>query len=137
MAYWLLKTEPGAWSWADQVKAKTTDWTGVRNPQATSNLRAMRVGDRAFFYHTGEERQIVGVVEVTREFYPDPDDTTGKFGMVDVTLVGPVPKPVTLAQVKAEPKLADFLLVRQGRLSVVPVTPAQWKLIGGMAGLPS
>ena len=135
MAYWLLKSEPGSWSWDDQVKAGTTDWSGVRNPQAANFMKAMKKGDRAFFYHSGEERRIVGVVEVTKEFYPDPKDKSGRFGLVDVKTVGPVPEPVTLAAIKAEPKLKDLLLVRQSRLSVMPVDEPAWKLIARMGGL--
>ena len=135
MAYWLLKSEPGSWSWDDQVKAGTTDWSGVRNPQATNFMKGMKKGDRAFFYHSGEERRIVGVVEVAREFYPDLKDKSGRFGLVDVKTVAPVPEPVTLAAIKAEPKLKDLLLVRQSRLSVMPVDEAAWKLIARMGGL--
>jgi predicted RNA-binding protein with PUA-like domain len=135
MAQWLMKSEPGSWSWEDQVKAGTTDWSGVRNPQATNFMKSMRKGDRVFFYHSGEERRIVGVVEVTKEFYPDPKDKSGRFGLVDVKTVGPVPQPVTLAAIKAEPKLKDLLLVRQSRLSVMPVDAASAKLIQRMGGL--
>ncbi|HEX6103101.1 MAG TPA: EVE domain-containing protein [Alphaproteobacteria bacterium] len=135
MAYWLVKSEPGSWSWEDQVKAGTTDWSGVRNPQATSFMKAMRKGDRVFFYHSGEERRIVGVVEVVKEFYPDPKDKSGRFGMVDVKTVGSVPEPVTLAAIKAEAKLKDLLLVRHSRLSVMPVDEPAWKLISRMGGL--
>ena len=135
MAYWLVKSEPGTWSWDDQVKAGATNWDGVRNPQATNFMKAMRKGDRVFFYHSGEERRIVGVVEVAKEFYPDPKDKSGRFGLVDVKTVGPVPEPVTLAAIKAEPKLKDLLLVRQSRLSVMPVDEAAWKLIARMGGL--
>jgi predicted RNA-binding protein with PUA-like domain len=135
MAHWLVKSEPGSWSWDDQVKAGTTDWSGVRNPQATNFMKAMKKGDRAFFYHSGEERRIVGVVEVVKEFYPDPKDKSGRFGLVDVKTVGPVPEPVTLAAVKAEPKLKDLLLVRHSRLSVMPVEAAAWALIARMGGM--
>jgi predicted RNA-binding protein with PUA-like domain len=135
MAYWLVKSEPGSWSWDDQVKAGTTDWSGVRNPQATNFMKVMRKGDRVFFYHSGEERRIVGVVEVVKEFYPDPKDKSGRFGLVDVRTVGPVPEPVTLAAIKAEPKLKDLLLVRHSRLSVMPVDEPAWKLISRMGGL--
>jgi predicted RNA-binding protein with PUA-like domain len=135
MAYWLVKSEPGSWSWEDQVKAGTTDWSGVRNPQATNFMKVMRKGDRVFFYHSGEERRIVGVVEVVKEFYPDPKDKSGRFGLVDVRTVGPVPEPVTLAAIKAEPKLKDLLLVRHSRLSVMPVDEPAWKLISRMGGL--
>jgi predicted RNA-binding protein with PUA-like domain len=132
MAHWLVKSEPGSWSWDDQVKAGTTDWSGVRNPQATNFMKAMKKGDRAFFYHSGEERRIVGVIEVVKEFYPDPKDKSGRFGLVDVKTVGPVPEPVTLAAIKAEPKLKDLLLVRHSRLSVMPVEAAAWALIARM-----
>ena len=135
MPTWLVKSEPGSWSWEDQVKAGTTDWSGVRNPQATSFMKAMRKGDRVFFYHSGEERRIVGVVEVVKEFYPDPKDKSGRFGMVDVKTVGSVPEPVTLAAIKAEAKLKDLLLVRHSRLSVMPVDEPAWKLISRMGGL--
>jgi len=135
MAYWLLKTEPEEFSWADQVKKKIEPWTGVRNAQARNFMRAMKKGEQAFFYHTGDERQIVGIVEVARTFYPDPKDETGRWGQVDVRAVRPVPKPVTLAQIKAEPKLADLLLVRHSRLSVMPINEAAWTLISKMAGL--
>ena len=135
MAHWLFKSEPGAWSWDDQVKAGTAEWDGIRNYQADNNMKAMKIGDRAFFYHSVDERTIVGVVEVAREHYPDPTDAKGRFGMVDVTAVMPVTSPVTLADIKAEPALADFALVRQSRLSVVPVAPAEWKLLCKMAGI--
>ncbi len=129
MAYWLMKTEPGAWSWDDQVRDGVAEWDGVRNHQAANNMKAMRTGDRAFFYHSVNEKRIVGVVEIVREYYPDPSDASGRFGMVDVKALMPMKKPVTLADIKAEPKLEDFALVRQSRLSVMPVTAAQWALI--------
>jgi len=135
MAFWLVKSEPGSWSWDDQVRTGTTNWDGVRNPQAANFMKAMRKGDRAFFYHSGEERRVVGVVEVVREFYPDPKDKSGRFGMVDVKTVGPMPQPVTLSEIKAEPRLKDLLLVRQSRLSVMPVDEAAWKLIARMGRL--
>lgn len=135
MAYWLMKSEPGSWSWDDQVKKGVEHWDGVRNHQASNNMKAMKLGDRAFFYHSGEERQIVGVVEIVREYYPDHTDPSGRFGMVDVKAVKPVATPVTLAAIKAEPALADLALVRQSRLSVVPVSPEHWKTLCGMAGI--
>jgi predicted RNA-binding protein with PUA-like domain len=135
MAYWLLKTEPDAWSWDQQVKKGVESWTGVRNWQASRNMKAMQLGDRAFFYHTGEERQIVGIVEIVKLYYPDHTDETGKFGMVDVKTVMPVKTPVTLAAIKADPRFKDFLLVRMSRLSVVPVSDAHWKMICEMAGV--
>jgi predicted RNA-binding protein with PUA-like domain len=135
MNYWLFKSEPGAWSWDDQVKKGVEHWDGVRNYQASNNMKAMRTGDRGFFYHSVDEKRIVGVVEVVKEYYPDPSDKSGRFGMVDVKALHPVKTPVTLAEIKADPALADFALVRQSRLSVVPVSPAQWKLISKMAGV--
>lgn len=133
MAYWLMKTEPGTWSWDDQVRDGVAEWDGVRNYQAANNLKAMRVGDRAFFYHSVNEKRIVGIIEVVREYYPDPGDASGRFGMVDVKAIAPLKKPVTLAAIKARPELADFALVRQSRLSVMPVTDAQWALICRLA----
>jgi predicted RNA-binding protein with PUA-like domain len=129
MAYWLMKSEPGTWSWDDQVKAGTAEWDGVRNYQASNNLKAMRVGDRAFFYHSVNEKRIVGIVEVAREYYPDPSDPSGRFGMVDVTAVRPFVKPVTLQQIKADPRLQDLPLIRQSRLSVMPIDEESWRVI--------
>ena len=135
MNYWLVKSEPTKWSWDDQVKAGRTHWDGVRNAQAMINLRTMRVGDLAFFYHSNEGKDIVGVVKVVREFYPDPKDDTGKFGMVDVAAVEKLPNPVTLAEVKADPELANMALVRLSRLSVQPVTPAEWRRVAALGGI--
>jgi predicted RNA-binding protein with PUA-like domain len=137
MAYWLLKTEPEEYSWDDQVKrgAKGEAWTGVRNFTARGHLKEMKKGDLAFFYHTGDEKQIVGVAEVVREAYKDPTDPKGVFVVVDIRAVEPVPKPVTLAAIKAEPKLKDMALVKYSRLSVQPVTPEEWKIVSKMAGL--
>jgi predicted RNA-binding protein with PUA-like domain len=129
MAYWLVKSEPGTWSWNDQVKAKTTGWDGVRNYQAANNMKAMALGDQAFFYHSVNEKQIVGIVEVSKLYRPDPSDPSGRFGMVEVKAVKPFVEPVTLAQIKAEPRLKDLALVRQSRLSVLPVGKAEWDLI--------
>jgi predicted RNA-binding protein with PUA-like domain len=139
LAYWLLKTEPDAWSWDQQVKrgAKGEAWTGVRNFTARENLKTMKVGDRAFFYHTGIAKEIVGVVEVIREHYPDPTDTKGVFKAVDVKAVEPMPKPVTLAEVKSDKRLKDMALVKYSRLSVQPVTPQEWKMICTLGGLKS
>ena len=122
MAYWLVKSEPGAWSWDDHVKVGVEPWDGVRNHQAANNMRAMKIGDRVFFYHSVKEKQIVGVVEVVKEAYPDPTDASGKFIMVDLKALFPVKRPVTLAEIKAEPKLQDLPLVRHTRLSVLPVS---------------
>jgi predicted RNA-binding protein with PUA-like domain len=132
MAYWLMKSEPGAWSWDDQVRDGVAEWDGVRNHQAANNMKAMRVGDRAFFYHSVNEKQVVGIVEVVKEYYPDPSDASGRFGMVDVKALKPVAKPVTLAQIKDEPRLQDLALVRQSRLSVLPVSDEEWRLICAM-----
>lgn len=135
MAYWLIKSEPGAWSWADQVAAGTAEWDGVRNHQAAANLRAMAVGDRCFFYHSVNEKRIVGVVEVVRPYYPDPSDPTGRFGMVDVRALHPLATPVTLARIKADERLAHLALARQPRLSVMPVDAEAWRLISRMGGV--
>jgi predicted RNA-binding protein with PUA-like domain len=134
MAYWLLKTEPTTWSWSDQVKtgAKGTAWEGVRNPIANKNLKAMKKGDRAFFYHTGDEKQIVGIVEVTGVYRPDPADES--FGMVDVRAVEPLPQPVTLKQCRTESRLKNMVLVNNSRLSVQPVTDAEWAFACRLAG---
>ena len=135
MAYWLFKTEPGAWSWDDQVRDGTTHWDGVRNHQANNNMKAMKSGDKGFFYHSVNEKQIVGIVEVVREHYPDHTDDSGRFGMVDIKAVEAVPTPVTLADIKANPELADMVLVNNSRLSVQPVTAAEWQEICRMAGV--
>jgi predicted RNA-binding protein with PUA-like domain len=135
MAYWLVKSEPGAWSWQQQVEAGTTGWDGVRNHQAANNLKAMRIGDRAFFYHSGETREIVGIVEVVREYYPDPSDESGRFGMVDVRAIEALGRPVTLAAIKADPRLRNLALVRQSRLSVVPIDDEAWSMLCRMGGV--
>jgi predicted RNA-binding protein with PUA-like domain len=137
MAYWLLKSEPESWSWEAQKKkgAKGEPWSGVRNFTAANNMKAMKKGDRGFFYHSGDEKAVVGIVEIIGEYRPDPTDETGRFGLVDVKAVEDVPKPVTLSAVKANPKLADMALVKFSRLSVQPVTPAEWKIICTMGGV--
>jgi predicted RNA-binding protein with PUA-like domain len=138
MAYWLVKSEPDAFSWAQQVENGVEPWTGVRNHSAKLNLQAMRLGDRAFFYHSNIGKEIVGVVEVVREAYPDPSaDPGAPWVSVDMKAVGPVPRPVTLAAIKADPMLADLALVRLSRLSVAPVSDAHWAYLcalGGFAG---
>ncbi|MEJ0027037.1 MAG: EVE domain-containing protein [Rhizomicrobium sp.] len=137
MAYWLFKTEPETFSW-DQQKArgaKGEPWSGVRNHQAKLNMMKMKKGDRGFFYHSGDAREIVGIVEVIAEYKPDPTDETGKFGLVDVKAVADLPKPVTLAMAKADPRLADMVLVKFSRLSVQPVTDAEWKHVCKLGGL--
>jgi predicted RNA-binding protein with PUA-like domain len=137
MAYWLVKTEPDTFSWNDQVKsgAKGEPWTGVRNHTARRHLKDMKKGDRAFFYHTGEEKQVVGLVEVIRESYPDPTDKTGVFVAVDIKAFQPMKQPVTLAEIKRTPKLKDMALVKYSRLSVQPVAPAEWALVCKMGGV--
>lgn len=137
MKYWLFKSEPDVWSWQDQVKAgaKGTHWNGVRNHLAKQQMMAMKNGDLGFFYHSNEGKEIVGIVEVIREFYPDDSDEMGKFGMVDVKAVKPLKTPVTLAQVKASPSLGKMSLVTSARLSVQPVTDAEWKVITKLGGL--
>ena len=135
MAYWLVKSEPGAWSWDDHVKAGTAEWDGIRNHQANNNMKEMKIGDKAFFYHSIDEKQIVGVLEVTKEHYPDNTDASGKFGMVDFKAVMPVETPVTLAEIKADERLQDLALVRHTRLSVMPVAKEHWKIICGKAGI--
>ena len=137
MAHWLMKTEPEEFSWDDQVKrgSKGESWTGVRNFTARGHMKEMKKGDQAFFYHTGDEKQVVGIVEVIKEAYPDPTDEKGVFKTLDVKAVKPVPKPVTLAAIKAEPRLKDMALVKYSRLSVQPVTAEQWKIVCHMAGL--
>jgi predicted RNA-binding protein with PUA-like domain len=127
MNHWLMKSEPDAWSWEQQVRQGVESWTGVRSHQAAGNLKAMRVGDQAFFYHSNIGKEIVGIVEIVREAYPDPTDETGRFVTVDVKAVKPFARPVTLAEVKADPALADMALVRLARLSVQPVTVEEWR----------
>ena len=127
--YWLLKTEPQCWSWADQICAHETSWDGVRNFQAHKHLHPMRKGDQAFFYHTGKERRIVGIVEVTHEAYPDTTDESGKFSMIDVKTIASFQTPVTLDTIKKDPRCMHLPLIKQGRLSVVPIDRECWDLI--------
>ena len=137
MAHWLLKTEPETFSWDDQVKrgAKGEPWTGVRNFTARRHLKEMKKGELAFFYHTGDEKQVVGIVETIRESYKDPTDPKGVFVAIDVKAVKPFPQPVTLAAVKAEPRLKDMALVKYSRLSVQPVSAAEWALVCRMGAV--
>ena len=137
MAYWLFKSEPNTWSWDDQKKkgAKGEPWNGVRNYQANNNMKAMKKGDLGFFYHSVEEKRIVGIVRVIGEHRPDPTDEKGKFGLVDIEAVEDMPNPVTLADIKAEPRLSESMLLKMSRLSVQPVRDAEWKLICKMGGL--
>jgi predicted RNA-binding protein with PUA-like domain len=139
MTHWLLKSEPSSWSWDNQVSkgAAGEPWTGVRNFRAKNNLKAMKLGDTAFFYHSGEEKRIVGTVEVIRESYPDPTDPTGKFVVVDVKAIEPLPRPVTLSEVKAERRLSGIVLAHQPRLSVQPVTDTEWRIVCELGGIPS
>ncbi|KAF0119696.1 MAG: hypothetical protein FD139_848 [Methylocystaceae bacterium] len=136
MAHWLLKSEPSSWSWDQQVKAgaKGTFWNGVRNHSAKLNLMAMKKGEKGFFYHSNEDKAVVGVVEIIKTYYPDHTDESGKFGMVDVKAVKALKKPVTLAQIKAEPRLKDMVLVNNSRLSVQPVSDEEWRVVLEMAG---
>ena len=136
--HWLVKSEPDAFSWDQQVANGVEPWTGVRNHMAKANLKAMRLGDRAFFYHSNIGKEIVGVVEVVREAYPDPsvgpDDPKGEWVCVDMKAVAPVPNPVTLAAIKADPALAELALVRMSRLSVMPVSAEHWRKLCRMGG---
>lgn len=134
MAYWLLKSEPDAYSWDDMVRDGETVWNGVRNHQAANNMKAMEVGDEAFFYHSNIGKEVVGIVQIVKPAAPDPTDDTGRWVAVWVAPVKPVPSPVSLAQMKAEPRLADLALIRQSRLSVVPVGAEHWNIILEMAG---
>lgn len=135
MTYWLVKSEPETWSWAQQKKEgrKGAEWTGVRNFQARSNMRKMKRGDLAFFYHTGEEKAVVGIVKVVKEAHPDSTDPSGQWDCVDVAALADLPRPVTLAEVKA--KLKDMALARNPRLSVQPVSEAEWRKVCALGGL--
>ncbi|HMD64597.1 MAG TPA: EVE domain-containing protein [Stellaceae bacterium] len=135
MAYWLLKSEPSSYSWDQLVADGRTHWDGVRNPQALNNLRAMKLGDRAFFYHSNEGKQIVGVAEVVRTFYPDPADKSGKLGMVDIKPVMPVASTIGLPAMRASPELSGLSLLKQSRLSVCPVSEREWYTLCRMAGI--
>ena len=135
MAYWLVKSEPGTWSWDDHVKKGVEHWDGVRNHQACNNMKAMKVGEKAFFYHSVNEKQIVGVVEVVRTYYPDPSDASGRFGMVDFKALHPLAKPVTLQDIKGDERLEHLALVRQSRLSVAPIDDDAWRIICALGGI--
>ena len=137
MAYWLFKSEPGSWSW-DQQKAKGKageEWTGVRNFQARANMKAMKIGDQGFFYHSGEGKEIVGIVEVIKTAHPDSSAREGNWECVDIRAVKDVPKPVTLEQCKSDKRLKDMVLVRNSRLSVQPVSAEEWKYICTLGGV--
>lgn len=135
--YWLVKSEPTSWSWDQMVACgdEGTGWTGVRNHLAKQQMMAMTPGDQAFFYHSNVGKEIVGIVEVIKSFHPDPTDASGKFGMVDVKALKPLKKPVSLAQIKADPRFADMALVKTSRLSVQPVSPEHFAEILALGGL--
>ena len=129
MKYWLLKSEPDAWSWDNQVKEGASMWDGVRNYQARNNLKEMKKNDLCFFYHSVTERSIVGIVKVVKEYYPDPTDKTGRFVVVDVKATKKLKNPVSLDQIKENGKLKDIALVKQSRLSVMPLKKTEWEII--------
>ena len=137
MAYWLFKSEPGAWSWENQ-KAKGDageQWDGVRNYQARNFMRDMKIGDRGFFYHSVDEKRIVGIVEIIAQSHPDSTDSTGKWQCVDIRAVADMPEPVSLDRIKVDERLADMVLVKNSRLSVQPVTAKEWKIVCKLGGL--
>lgn len=137
MARWLFKSEPSTWSWEQQVAAgaKGTFWNGVRNHLAKKHLMAMKKGESGFFYHSNDDRAIVGIVEVIKTYYPDDSDETGKFGMVDVKAIKPLKRPISLVEIKGQKALANMVLVNNSRLSVQPVLEAEWRLILTLAGM--
>jgi len=135
MNYWLLKSEPGTWSWKNQKKVKKTMWDGVRNYQARNYIMKMKKNDKCFFYHSVKEKSIVGIVTVTKEFYTDPTDSLKKFVVVDVSAYKSLKKPVTLDEIKKEKKLMKLPLIKQSRLSVMPIDKKSWLLICKMGGL--
>jgi predicted RNA-binding protein with PUA-like domain len=136
MAYWLLKSEPSSYSWEQLVADGRTHWDGVRNPQALNNLRAMKLGDRPFFYHSNEGKEIVGVAEVVKTFYPDPNDKSGKLGMVDIKPIAPAATSVGLKAMRANPEFSNLSLLKQSRLSVCPITEKEWSVLCKMTGIP-
>ncbi len=135
MRYWLMKSEPNCWSWAQQVQKGVESWDGVRNYQAANNVKAMRLGDLAFFYHSNIGKEIVGIVEIAREYYPDETDSSGRFGRVDVKALQPFPRPVSLKEIKEHPVLKDMALIRQSRLSVSPVSEEEWRVLCALGGV--
>lgn len=137
MKYWLFKSEPDAWSWDDQVArgAAGEEWSGVRNYQARNFMRDMALGDRGFFYHSQSDKAVVGIVEVCATVHPDSTTDDPRWDCVDIRAVAPLPRPVTLAQIKSDPRLADMALVRSPRLSVQPVTEAEWRIVCALGGL--
>jgi predicted RNA-binding protein with PUA-like domain len=138
MAHWLFKSEPSTWSWDQQVEAgaEGTFWNGVRNHSAKLQMMGMKVGERGFFYHSNEQKAVVGIVEVIRTYYPDPSDASGRFGMVDIKALMPMKSPVPLEEIRATPALADMVLVKNSRLSVQPVSEAEWALVCKLGGVP-
>ncbi len=137
MAHWLYKSEPGVWSWEMQVAKgdEGTYWDGVRNPLANKNMKAMEVGERGFFYHSNEGKAVVGIVEVVATWAPDLADPKGTYGAVTLKAVAPFPRHVTLAEIKADPRLAEMVLVKNSRLSVQPVTDAEWAMVCELGGV--
>ena len=135
MNYWLFKSEPSSWSWQDQLSrgTKGEGWDGVRNYQASNNMKKMKIGDQGFFYHSVTEKKIVGIVEVIKEYAPDPTDKTKKFGMVTVRALKTLNKGVSLQDIKGNKKLTDFIMLKQNRLSVLPVSLNEWGIICKMA----
>lgn len=135
MNYWLIKSEPGTWSWQDHLDAGPAEWDGVRNHQAKLNLQAMKKGDKAFFYHSGKDKAILGIVKVVRTYYPDPTDKTDTFGMVDFQVVRPLPQVVPLSRIREKEKLQHLMLLKNSRLSVQPVDKSAWQQVCAMGGL--
>ena len=137
MKYWLMKSEPSTWSWDQQVKVgpKGEGWDGVRNYQASNNMKAMKNGDLCFFYHSVKERDIIGIVKIIKEYHPDPTDKTGRFGMVTVVAVKPLKNRVNLDQIKDDKRLNHLALVKQSRLSVMPIDLKSWKIICNLGGI--
>lgn len=135
MAHWLIKSEPSTWSWEQHFKAGADAWTGVRNHQAKQHLMAMKPGDKAFYYHSGEDKAVVGITEVVKAAYADPTDPSGAFVCVDFKAVRPLERPVTLAAIKADAALKAMVLVKNARLSVQPVTDAEWRAVCAMGGV--
>ena len=135
MNYWLFKSEPSSWSWQDQLKKgeKGEGWDGVRNYQASNNMKKMKIGDKGFFYHSVTEKKIVGIVEIIKEYGPDPTDKTKRFGMVTVKALKTLDKSVSLQDIKGNKRLTDFIMLRQNRLSVLPVSLKEWDIICKMA----
>lgn len=136
MAHWLFKSEPSSWSWEEQIACGRagTAWTGVRNHLARKQLEAMVLGEQGFFYHSGDGKAVVGIVEVVRTYYPDPTDASGRFGAVDIRALAPLPEPVTLETIRSRPDLADMVLVKNSRLSVQPVTAVEWRTVQRLGG---